>query len=371
MTTTDGVVRKRAAVGPISEPEAGALFGALDSFPALVLAVSGGPDSTALMWLAARWRDGLRQPPKLIAVTVDHGLRKESAREAKAVAKLAKALKVEHRTLRWTGRKPKTGIQEAARNARYRLLAQAAKEADARHILTAHTRNDQAETVLFRLSRGSGIAGLAGMGFSDVVPLKEEQGIRLIRPFLGVPKARLIATLKAAKVPYATDPSNSDPRFARPRLRKLMALLAREGLTDERLAKLAARAQRVEDALFAVLNDAQATLWPGPWSPGNPATIDAEAFRDLPDEIGLRLLQRMINLIGDEGPAELGQLETLYIEIVRAGDGLWIGEGGDLRRTLAGALVTFKGTKLTVERAPPRRSGQNRSKRKPPFTKPR
>jgi len=106
------------------------------------------------MWLAARWRDGLARPPKLIAVTVDHGLRRESAREALAVKRLAKKLKVAHRTLRWTGRKPKTGIQEAARHARYRLLAGAARKSGARHILTAHTLDDQAETVLFRLARG-------------------------------------------------------------------------------------------------------------------------------------------------------------------------------------------------------------------------
>ena len=93
--------------------------------------MSGGPDSTALLWLAARWRVGASKRPKLIAVTIDHGLRKESAREARAVARLAKALNVAHRTLRWTGKKPKTGIQEAAREARYRLLGAAAKKAGA------------------------------------------------------------------------------------------------------------------------------------------------------------------------------------------------------------------------------------------------
>jgi tRNA(Ile)-lysidine synthase len=348
-------MRKSAAQGPISEVEAAALFGALDAFPALVLAVSGGPDSTALMWLAARWRDGLKQQPKLIAVTIDHGLRKASVREAQAVRKLAAKLKVEHRTLRWTGKKPKTGIQEAARNARYRLLAKAARDAGAMHLLTAHTLDDQAETVLFRLARGSGVSGLRGMLSLSPVPACGEREVALLRPLLSVPKARLIATLKAAKIGYAVDPSNADPRFTRPRLRKLMPLLAREGLTAERFGVLARRIGRVEDVLFTILNDVQSTLWPGPWSPGDPAVVDAEAFLDLPDEVALRLLQRMINLIGDEGPAELGQLETLYTDLKRAGGGLWMGEGGDLRRTLAGAMVTLSGTTLTVERAPPRR----------------
>ena len=116
-------MRGFSAKDPVSEIEAAALFFVLTESPAVVLAVSGGPDSTALLWLAARWRDGLvRNRPKLIAVTVDHGLREESAREALAVKRLASKLKVEHRTLRWTGRKPKSGIQEAARMARYRLL---------------------------------------------------------------------------------------------------------------------------------------------------------------------------------------------------------------------------------------------------------
>jgi tRNA(Ile)-lysidine synthase len=317
-----------------------------------------------LLWLAARLRDTLPRPPRLVAVTVDHGLRKQSAREALAVKRLAARLNVEHRTLRWTGRKPRTGIQEAARNARYRLLAAAAREAGARHLLTAHTLDDQAETVLFRLTRGSGIGGLAGMHRADAVPVPEGSGILLIRPLLAVSKARLIATLKAAKVSYAIDPSNADPRFARPRLRKMMRLLAREGLTAERLARLASRAERTEEALLSAVDGAQLALWPDPWSPGDPAIIDAQAFLDQPQEIALRLLERMVNLIGTTGPAELAQLEMLNAELRAAGD-------GHLRRTLAGAMNTLSGAKLTVERAPLRRNAEKAGKAKTPFTKAR
>ena len=102
----------------ISATEARALFSGLQAFPVLVLAVSGGPDSTALMLLAARWRDALKKKPRLIAVTVNHGLRKEAKHEAAAVARLARKLKITHRTLRWTGRKPSAGLQNAARAAR-------------------------------------------------------------------------------------------------------------------------------------------------------------------------------------------------------------------------------------------------------------
>jgi tRNA(Ile)-lysidine synthase len=353
----------KAPQGPISESEAATLFGPFAAAPVLVLAVSGGPDSTALMWLAARWRDALPRAPKLLAVTVDHGLRKESVREARAVKRLADKLAVEHRTLRWTGRKPRTGIQEAARNARYRLLAEAARAAGSRHVLTAHTLDDQAETVLFRLIRGSGISGLAGISWFNAVPVPGGHGIGVARLLLGIPKARLIATLKAAKLPYATDPSNTDPRFTRPRLRKMMRALAREGLTVERLAKLAKRAARAEEALVSAVDSAQLALFPAAWSPGDPATIAAPPFCDLPQELALRLLERMVMLIGDDEP-ELSQLETLLAELRAAGE-------GPLRRTLAGAMITLSGEDLRVERAPPRREPKKARNAKAPFTKPR
>src|SRR5882757_10856832 len=128
----------------ISAQDAKRLFADWRRVPAIVLAVSGGPDSIALMWLAARWRRALARGPQLIAVTVDHGLRPDAAREARDVKSLARSLDLPHRTLRWAGTKPKTGVPAAARDARYRLLAQAARNCGATHILTAHTRDDQA-----------------------------------------------------------------------------------------------------------------------------------------------------------------------------------------------------------------------------------
>src|SRR5205807_10342941 len=108
----------------ITVSQARGLFADWKTAPAIVLAVSGGPDSIALMWLAARWRSALTRGPRLIAVTVDHGLRPEAAREAREVKRLARTLDLAHRTMRWTDTKPKTGLPAAARTARYRLLAQ-------------------------------------------------------------------------------------------------------------------------------------------------------------------------------------------------------------------------------------------------------
>src|SRR6476661_3413988 len=240
---------------PISARAAKQLFAELRSAPALVLAVSGGPDSVALMWLAARWRRGLARGPQLVVVTVDHGLRVEAAREAREVKRLAASLGLTHRTLRWRGAKPNTGLPAAAREARYRLLAQAARAIGASHVLTAHTRDDQAETLLMRLLRGSGIAGLAAMARES-----ERDGVILARPFLNVSKAQLVATLNRAKVGFADDPTNRDLTFTRPRLRSLMPVLAAEGGDARSLARLASRLARANAAVEVLVEGAERYL---------------------------------------------------------------------------------------------------------------
>src|SRR5882672_5494403 len=240
---------------PISAQEAKRLFADWRGVPAIVLAVSGGPDSIALMWLAARWRRALARGPRLIAVTVDHGLRSEAAREARDVKRLAHALDLPHRTVRWTGAKPKTGLPAAARAARYRLLAQAARASGATHILTAHTRDDQAETVMMRLLRGSGIGGLAAMARES-----ERDGVLLARPFLQVSKSQLVATLKKAKIGFADDPTNRDTNFTRPRLREIMPVLAVEGGDARNLARLASRLARANQAVEVLVDGAERYL---------------------------------------------------------------------------------------------------------------
>jgi tRNA(Ile)-lysidine synthase len=331
---------------PITLAEAKALFAGLGALPALVLAVSGGPDSTALMLLAARWRGKRKRGPRLIAVTVNHGLRREAKAEAAAVARLARQLKMKHRILRWSGAKPNTGLQRAARQARYRLLARAARQAGAGAVLTAHTLDDQAETVLLRMTRGSGLTGLAAM--SRVATLPGAPDIRLIRPLLDIAKSRLIATLNAAKISYAEDPSNRDPRFTRARLRELMPALAGEGLDARRLALLARRLRRADAAIAAALERAEADL-AVPCRQG--LAFDAAGYAELPAEVGLRLLGRALDRAGDEGPVELGKLEALKSAL----DAALGGKDRHFRRTLAGAIVTLAGKAIRIERAPRRR----------------
>ena len=349
-------MRNEKKAAPVSVAEAKALFSDLESSAGLLLAVSGGPDSTALLFLAARWANSLRHKPKLIAATVDHGLRKESKREAADVAKLAKKLGVPHRVLKWTGAKPKSGIQQSARQARYALLIEAARRAGAAHIVTAHTLDDQAETVLMRMARGSGISGLGGMARRSRL-----DGLVLVRPFLDIPKARLVATLKAAKISYAEDPSNIDPKYTRARLRPLMAALVGEGLDARRLAVLAARLRRAEAALEAETERVIAAL-AGEMAGQGAITLPAASFARLPSEIALRVLGRAIAKRATEGPAELGKLETLLAAVVAA---VQKGQKAPFRRTLAGALVSATGEKISVEAAPARKKPPGAS----PLTK--
>jgi tRNA(Ile)-lysidine synthase len=335
---------------PISAREAKRLFADWKAAPAVVLAVSGGPDSVAMMWLAARWRRALAQGPNLVAVTIDHGLRPEAGREARDVKHLAKSLDLPHRTLRWSGAKPKTGLPAAARDARYRLLAKAARAAGATHVLTAHTRDDQAETLLMRMARGSGIAGLAAMARQS-----QRDGVVLARPLLQVPKARLVATLKKAGVGFADDPTNRDTGFTRPRFRALMPALADEGFDARNLTRLASRLARANAALEILVDGAERYLALGERDPDH-AGFDAQAFAALAEEIRLRLLLRRIDRVGHEGPAELGKVEALLAALDRA-----VAATGHanrrirLKQTLAGALVSLVDGRIRIEPAPPRR----------------
>jgi tRNA(Ile)-lysidine synthase len=343
---------------PISAQHAKDLFAGFKGLPAIVLAVSGGPDSLALMWLAARWRHALTRGPRLLAVTIDHGLRREAAREAREVKRLARSLGLTHRTMRWTGAKPKSGLPAAARSARYRLLVKAARESGATHILTAHTRDDQAETLLMRLVRGSGIAGLSAMARES-----EREGVRLARPLLDVPKSQLIATLRKAKLGFADDPTNRDVSFTRPRLRALMPALAAEGGDARNLARLASRLARANTAIELLVDGAERYLTLRDRMTAAPSdadvvaakSFDARAFAAMSDEIRLRLLLRAINRFGHEGPAELGKVEVLLSALDEA-----MAESGAKRRprlkqTLAGALISLAEDRISVVPAPPRR----------------
>ncbi len=287
------------------------LFAPFEEARGVVLAVSGGPDSVALMLMAARWRNFLAAPPPVYIATVDHRLRANAAREAALAAEWAAALSLPHATLPWEGEKPKSRIQERARAARYELLFRHASALGADCVLTAHHADDQAETILFRLLRGSGISGLAGME-----RICELQGLVLGRPLLNYPKADLVAYCEAMGHPYSDDPSNEDPAYARTRLRQLANRFAREGLDRAALIRLGRRAARAEAALAASADAIRAQLQ-ARRAPGR-FTADLSALKDEPEEILLRLIACELTLAGNGRSICLDRLEALTARVTEA-----------------------------------------------------
>ncbi len=298
---------------PIAEPDADDIFASLARFDALLLAVSGGPDSLALLHLIAEWRRRLGgQAPKVCVATVDHGLRAESALEAAAVADQCAGLGLDHATLVWTGPKPKRGVPDAARRARYALLeAHAATLQPGRSmaVVTAHTQDDQAETLVMRLARGAGVDGLAAI--VPERPLSPGSGIVLVRPLLGISKARLVASLIERGVTWCEDPTNFDAAFERVRVRGVLASLQDAGV--ERAA-LAATARRMGDARAALDFAALAFKETLQLSFNSEvfAAFDRQAFERGPGLLRQRVIEGLIRRFGGTSPApELSGIEAL------------------------------------------------------------
>lgn len=334
---------------PVSLAEAGAVFEGLSHEAALLVAVSGGPDSVALLALLAVWAQSPGRPP-LHAATVDHGLRPESAEEAVTVAALCTKLGVTHVTLRWEGAKPTSGVQAEARRARYALLAGEAKRLGGATLVTAHTLDDQAETMLMRLAHGSGASGLAGMRRRS-----EFAGVPLFRPLLGIPKARLVATAEARGLPFAHDPSNTDRRFERVRWREVMPVLAEQGLTAERFGRLAERIARLDEAAARQASRAlaEAALPDGDDKGGLRLRFSALACE--PEEVVLRGLALVCGAVvpGGVGHARLERLESCGAALTEA-----VRAGLALRRTLSGCVLSLgHDGVLVVQAEKPRRRG--------------
>lgn len=314
-------------------------FAQLEAFPSAALAVSGGPDSMALMHLASRWLALKGRPESTIAVlTVDHGLRPESAAEAEFVAAQAKRLGFAHATLRWEGAKPKTGIQAAARAARYSLMSAYCSLHGIACTVTAHTEDDQAETFLMRLRRGSGLDGLAAMA-----AVSEQAGLPIVRPLLGFSKGRLLAYLRNLTIPYVSDPSNDNPSFERVRVRHAMKALAAAGISRPVLARTASRLGRSREALalaaheFLERNFRVTDLGQG--------ALPSDAFLALPGEIALRVLARVLALIGGkEDPPRMAKVERLLDEL----------RAGRREASLGGCLVIAPAGMLHFYREPGR-----------------
>lgn len=313
-----------------------ARLGPFERAPAVVVAVSGGPDSLALALLAKPWVEA--RGGTLVALTVDHRLRAESAAEARQVERWLEARGISHHILVWRAAKPASGLQAAARAARYDLLAGWCRARGILHLLTGHQREDQAETVLMRLERGSGLDGLAAMP-----KLSERDGVRLLRPLLAVPRARLVALLEAAGQRFVEDPSNLDPAFGRVRLRATLAELEAHGLGAAVLAGLAHRL----GAARAALDAARARLLARAvrLEPEGYASLSADALETAPDELVAAVFAALVTTVGGAVYPPAPEALARLVEAWRSGR---LGRG----RTLGGCRIVARPGGFLVCREP-------------------
>jgi tRNA(Ile)-lysidine synthase len=331
-----------ARVTPDIEDKAGleALFAAVAGEPAIGLAVSGGADSLALMLLAQRWAAGLSKASKLIVYSVDHGLRPEAGAEVAMVLRAAARLGLAARGLAWSGEKPASGVQEAARAARYRLMGAAMAEDGASVLLTAHHIQDQAETVLMRMAHGSGIEGLKGM-----TEFAEVEGVRVHRPLLDVDPKALRAVVEAAGLSPAEDPSNVDPHYERVRWRQAMPQLSELGLDAGALAQFAARMAEADAAIAQVVDGCFTEIVR--LDGFGAARIELAPFIGLSPAISTRVLGRVLNIVGGrQKPRALGQVERLRQTIAEAGLAK--------ATTVLGCVIRIKDGGIAVAREPGR-----------------
>ena len=302
------------------------------------IAVSGGADSMALMALVAGWakRKG-SAAPRLHVVTVDHGLRRDSASEAEQVAAGARQLGLAHTTLAWIGEKTATGLQEAARDARYGLLGAFAREHGLAAVLVAHTADDQAETFLMRLAHGSGVDGLAAMAV-----LSRRHGLVLLRPFLDVSKRQLVATLRAAGMSWIEDPSNHNVAFERIRVRQAASALGAIGLTAGAIGMTAKRLARASSALELTTTQwlGDPTMFTG--AEFGFARFDLKPWRASAHDIQVRALGRLLAVIGGQAaPIAMTGIESLVIRL----------QGANAKgATLARCVLSIDRDELTIVR---------------------
>ncbi len=256
-------------------------FEPFEKNPVLAVAVSGGRDSLALALLADAWARA--RQGRVLALIVDHGLRPQSAAEATATEATLTSQAIAAKILRWCHDSPTTGIQQAARAARYRLMFGACRDHGLLHLLVAHHAEDQAETVSMRAARASGPDGLAGMA-----ALVEHADVRVLRPLLEIPRTRLTATLEDRGVRWIDDPSNSDPRFERARLRASGGARAAPG----RAVEIRAAAEtRLAEACVDTLE----------FDPAGELAIDRGRFAKLGTAVRARMLSRVLQAVGGSG----------------------------------------------------------------------
>ena len=261
-------------------------------WPAAV-GVSGGGDSLALMYLLQGWAKAAKRPPPAV-LCVDHGLRPEAKREARQVVAWARAAGLYGYVLTHKGKPPRAGIEAAARQARYRLMGEWARRNGIKALYVAHNQDDQAETFLLRLARGSGVDGLSAMRPLAPYPDAAYPDLMLVRPLLGFDRQELRDYLADRKLSWIDDPMNDDARFARIRIRKAWPALEAAGLTKRRIADAAFHLGRARAALDAV---SEVVLLRVCRMDGEGVLLDGKALVAAPRELGLRALASVLMIV--------------------------------------------------------------------------
>lgn len=293
------------------------------------VAVSGGPDSMALAHMVMGWTKDNNKEVHII--TVNHGLRPESVDEAKMVSDWAANQNITHQILNWEGDKPEAGIMEAARASRYDMMAEYCTQNDIGILFVAHHLDDQAETFLIRLAKGSGLDGLAAMNEQR----RYNKGVIIIRPLLDIPKQDIISYCDKNKISYVQDPSNENEDYMRPRLRQSMAVLAQEGLTNKRLAMTAKRLARARKSL-EILAAAAYGACVREEAPSH-VIMDFAELRKQPEEIGFRVVQKALESLRAEESynVRMEKFEELF-------ESLWNTPNTFKPRTLGGCIFALK-----------------------------
>lgn len=286
----------------------------------------------ALALLSAAWARA--EGREIRIVTVDHRLRPDSRAEAETVARWLAARDMAHEILSWTGDKPAAAIQAAARDARYRLIGNWARTQGIKYVFLGHQREDQAETLLMRLARGSGISGLAAMR-----AMSEREGLRLCRPLLTVPRARLRASLRSAGQIWIEDPSNESPKYARTSYRRLATALEDFGAGAERLSTIADSFARLDGLMDAAVRRflGEAAVW----SSDGSLRLHRGSYAALPEPLAAAVLRRALAAIG--GGAQAPRSDRLTRAQVRLTKG-----SGRVAFTLGYCRIATEGDAIRI-----------------------
>lgn len=303
------------------------LLDILSSYKSITLGVSGGADSLALLFFVVEWKKRHSWSGALDVVTVDHGLRAESAAEARFVADICCSLRVQHTILEWRPEGVHSNVQGRARAARYDLIAQHMEKTGSEALVLGHHLDDQAETFLDRLTRGSGVYGLSAMA---AVENHGPKGLHILRPLLPLSKNQIVSSLEVRGQKWVDDPSNEDEAYKRVRLRKLLKALSDEGLSLDGLAETAQRMRRTREALEEWVSSFWSTRVTQ--HPAGPLAICFDAWQKLPLEMRLRLLSKALSAAaGTQYPPRLSKLEAL--EAALHGQ-------GQVKKTLSDCVVS-------------------------------